>query len=152
MCIRDSIQMSVYKPSKKPFGIQNFLTQPLTMIYPKNNLSYARGCPQLLQTASFLHKDYLLHSPVHRNTFRRHLKPAAFNWYFRKVIPPASFRQIYPHETASRYSFSSSLILSASCFWPVSYTHLYSQVLVHSTVVNSRLSHRYIPINSFFID
>nr|DAE18275.1 MAG TPA: hypothetical protein [Siphoviridae sp. cteHV32] len=28
----------------------------------------------------------------------------------------------------------------------------YSQVLVHSTVVNSRLSHRYIPINSFFID
>ena len=90
------------------------------MIYLKNNPSYARGCPQLLQTASFLHKDYLLHFPVHRNPFRCPLEPAAFNWYFRKVIPPASFRQIYPHETASRYSFSSSLILSASCFWQIS--------------------------------
>ena len=29
------------------------------MIYPKNNPSYTVGCPQLLQTASFLHKDYI---------------------------------------------------------------------------------------------
>ena len=42
--------------------MQNFLIQPLTMIYPKNNPSYTRGCPQLLQTASFLHKDYILYT------------------------------------------------------------------------------------------
>ena len=35
-----NIQMNVYKPLKKPFGIQNFLIQPLTMIYLKNNPSY----------------------------------------------------------------------------------------------------------------
>ena len=35
-----NIQMSVYKPLKKPFGIQNFLIQPPTMIYLKNNPSY----------------------------------------------------------------------------------------------------------------
>ena len=29
-------------PLKKPFGIQNFLIQPLTMIYPKNNRLYSR--------------------------------------------------------------------------------------------------------------
>nr|DAM61658.1 MAG TPA: hypothetical protein [Caudoviricetes sp.] len=34
--------------------------------------------------------------------------------------------------------------------WWSQVTH-YSQVLVHSTVVNSRLSHRYIPINSFLL-
>lgn len=38
-----NIQMNVYKPLKKPFGIQNFLIQPLTMIYPKNRSNLCKA-------------------------------------------------------------------------------------------------------------
>ena len=49
-------------------------------------------------------------------------------------------------------TISQFVVTASSCMlWWSQVTH-YSQVLVHSTVVNSRLSHRYIPINSFFID
>ena len=55
-----NIQMDVYKPLKKPFGIQNFLIQPLTMIYLKNNpLLYMRAVHNTCRQPLFLHKDYI---------------------------------------------------------------------------------------------
>ncbi len=74
--------MNVYRPLKKPFGIQNFLIQPLTMIYPKNNPAYTEGCPQCLQTASFLYKFSVLLSFCYHKRLSGHSPGSRFSILF----------------------------------------------------------------------
>ena len=84
---------------------------------------------------------------IRQDHIKHHAKGiSASCWYFHSL---SATQNVIKYITSRKCKFSRTLLTISSCMLWIDRNHIYSQVLVHSIVVNSRVSPRYIPTFAF---